>query len=32
MFECSNQTGGIGIGSKITGKAKITLSKSHLTT
>ena len=29
MFECSNQTGGIGIGSKFTGKAKIPLSKSE---
>ena len=29
MFECSNQTGGIGIGSKFAGKAKIPLSKSE---
>ena len=29
MFECNNQTGGIGIGSKFTGKAKIPLSKSE---
>ena len=29
IFECSNQIGGIGIGSKFDGKAKIPLSKSE---